>query len=215
MQTWPTVPPLPHPWMARRARLWRFWLLSGQSRRFQSDFRAVTAGVRRDRSRLRDYGSALRAEWRHRIEQGPAGPALRRADHQNYLGDRAVVRGLVDGWFALQIARAGGAVPQDAVLDETARLSRIFAGADPAYPPIGGWNSRFLLGEALHNAYAAPDGPIEAMVGDALGTAGLSVLEVLRGAEDGAIAPDQAVGRLQTIAIRLADVLLGHALPSG
>ncbi len=215
MQTWPAIPLLPVPWMARRARLWRLWFLTGQAQRFQGDFRAVTGGMRRDRDRLRDYGWALRAEWRRRIEQGPAGPALRRADHHNYLGDRAVVRGLVDGWFALQIARAGGAVPHDAVEDETARLGRIFAGADPAYPVIGGWNTRALLGQALARAYAVPDGPMAAMVGDALGAAGLSVLDVLRGAEGGAIAPDQAVARLQTIATRLVDVLLGHEPPSG
>lgn len=211
MQTWPNVPPLPNPWMTRRARRWRMWLVTGQARRFQADFRASTGGPGRDRIRLREYGWALRAEWRRRIEQGPAGNALRRADHPNYLGDRAVVRGLVDGWFALQIARAGGAVPHNAIMDETVRLTHIFAGDDPAYPPIGGWNSQTLLGEELRRTFALPDGPFETTLSEAFGVVGLRVLDVLRGAEGGSIEPNAAVGQLQKLASHLADTLLGHA----
>jgi len=211
MQTWPNIPPLPNLWMTRRARRWRSWLVSGQAQRFQADFRAATGGPRRDRERLREYGWALRAEWRRRIEQGPAGNALRRADHPNYLGDRAVVRGLVDGWFALQIARAGGAVPHDAIMDETARLARIFAGEDPAYPPIGGWNSRALLGEELQRTFTLPDAPFATILSETLGTIGLRVLDVLRGAEGGSIEPNAAVAQLQALAVHLTDTLLGHA----
>lgn len=213
MQTWPNIPPLPSPWMARRARLWRRWLASGQAWRFQADFRAATAAPRRDRDRLRDYGLALRAEWHRRIEQGPAGPALRRADHANYLGDRAVVRGLVDGWFALQIARAGGAVPHEAVVDETTRLTRIFAGADPAYPPIGGWNSYTLLGLSLVQHYdLAPAASLNDVLAEALGAVGLQTLDVLRAAEGGSIQPQAAITQLSALAGGLAEALLGHAL---
>ncbi len=211
MQTWPYIPALPAPWMNRRARLWRQWLITGQTRRFQLDFRTVTGGTSRGRASLHAYGLALRAEWHRRIEQGPAGPALRRADHPNYLGDRAVVRGLIDGWFALQIARAGGAVPHEAVEQETARLVHIFTGSDPAYPPIGGWNTQPLLGAALRHHYALPDGPFDTTLGNAFGAAGLSVLSVLQGAETGSIAPGQAVGQLKPIATQLVDALLGHA----
>ena len=197
--------------MARRARRWRMWLTTGQPARFQADFHAATGTPRRDRVMLREYGWALQAEWQRRIEQGPAGPALRRADHPNYLGDRAVVRGLVDGWFALQIARASGAVPHDAIMDETARLTQIFAGTDAAYPPIGGWNSRALLGEELRRIFALPDGPFDTILSETFGTVGLRVLDVLRQAEEGAIQPNAAVGQLQTLASHLADTLLGHA----
>lgn len=75
----------------------------------------------------------LRQEWRARVE---AGPALARADYPNHLGSRAVLRGLVDGYFVLLIARAGGRVPFDACAATVHRLARIFADADPALPAI-------------------------------------------------------------------------------
>ena len=210
MYDWPPVPLLPVPWMTQRARLWRTWMMTGQAARFQAGYRAL-AGRRQDRAGLRAYGHALRTEWHRRIEQGPAGPALRRADHANYLGDRAVVRGLVDGWFAVQIARAGGAVPHEAVVEEMARLTRIFAGGDAAYPSIGGWNTQALLGEALIAHYdLTPASSLDAVLSEAFGAVGLQTLDALRAAETGTIPPHAAITRLSALALTLTDVLLGH-----
>ena len=210
---WPAPPHLPQPWMTRRAVWWLRLMRAGQVRRFQTDVTAATAG-RRDRMALALYGDALRQEWRRRVEAGPAGPALRRADHPNYLGDRAVVRGLVDGWIALLIARAGGAVPHEAVAEETHRLARIFAGAERDYAPIGGWNTRALLGEAaIEHAGLDPAAhatvALEPLLGEAFGAVGLGALRVLRAADGGRIGTDAALARLSAVSAELSDTLLG------
>ncbi len=213
VMSWPPPPRLAKAWMARRAVWWFRLMRAGQVQRFQADFRAVTT-ARRDRLSLAVYGDALRVEWRRQIEQGPAGPALRRADHPNYLGDRAVVRGLVDGWFGLLIARAGGAVPHEAVADETLRLARIFAGQEPDFAPVGGWNSRDQLGEAARE-HAGLDPAqhrgmaLEPLLGEVLGAVGLGVLRVLRAADGARIDADAAVTRLSALAADMSDMLLG------
>jgi len=165
---------------------------------------------------LFDYGNALRQEWRTRTEAGPAGPALARADHPNYLGSLAVVRSLVDGYIALLIARAGGTVPHAACEAEMRRLASIFAGENLDFALIGGWNSRGQLGEtAIRRVPLDPSVTLAASLGDVLqetfATIGLAALRVLRAAERYEIGADAALGRLSTLAERTAALLVGTA----
>lgn len=213
---WPLPPPIRPAWMARRATWWLGLLRAGRVHRFHADMAVVAGGyVLEDRRRpLLRYGEALRQEWRTRTAAGPAGPALERADHRNYLGSPAVVQGLVDGYVALLIARAGGAVPHDACEAEMRRLSSIFAGADPEHPPIGGWNTAEQLGSSV--IARCPLGETEAaglptLLAEMFALVGLSVLRVLRAAEDGGLTADTALRRLRAIAQRTAAVLLGTA----
>ena len=208
---WP-APRLGQGWMQRRAVWWLRLVRAGRVHRFHADFMALA--VRRPPARaLEAYGQALRQEWRARTERGPAGPALARSAHPNYLGDRAVVRGLVDGFIALLIARAGGAVPHEACVTEMERLARIFAGQGQGFAVIGGWNSRDGLGEAavrqvpLHGMDGAG---LEAVLMEALGAVGLQVLQVLRAAEEGRLGGDAAVALLSRIAGWTAGLLLGE-----
>ena len=213
---WPLPPPLHTAWMARRARRWLQLARAGQVHRMHADLSALQGGFRvpKPRRLLVQYGEALRREWRSRIAAGPAGPALARADHANYLGDRAVVRGLVDGYIALLIARAGGAVPHDACEAEMRRLSRVFAGQDRGYAPIGGWNTLDGLG-----ASAVARGPLPPVDGADLATVlaemfaltGLAVLRTLRAAERSQLGADAAVTHLSAIARRASAILLGTA----
>ena len=213
---WPLPPVLPAAWMARRARRWLQLAQGGQVHRLHADLTALQGGFRVPRLRrpLVRYGEALRQEWRIRTAAGPAGPALARADHPNYLGDRAVVRGLVDGYIALLIARAGGAVPHDACEAEMYRLSRIFAGQDRGYAPIGGWNTLDGLG-----ASAVARGPLPPVDGADLATVlaemfaltGLAVLRTLRAAERSQLGADAAVIHLSAIARQASAILLGTA----
>ena len=184
--------------------------------RFHADVAALAGGYAlpdRHRPLLR-YGEALRQEWRARTAAGPAGPALERADHPNYLGSRAVVQGLVDGYVALLIARAGGTAPYEACEAEMHRLSRIFAGADPAHPPIGGWNTAGQLGASiiarcpLQETEAAG---LPTLLAEMFAFVGLSVLRVLRAAEGGSLSPDAALGCLRALAQRTGAILLGTA----
>ena len=212
---WPTPPRLGRGWMQARAVWWLRLLRAGRVHRFQADLRAVS-GVRRPSLRpLEAYGQALRQEWRSRTERGPAGPALARAAHPNYLGDQAVVRGLVDGYVAMLIARAGGAVPHEACEQETQHLIQVFSGADPAYAVIGGWNSRDLLGEAAIHRCPLPaepmaDAALDVVLGETLGAVGLAVLRVLRAAEAGRVGGDAAVARLSALAKWTTALLLGR-----
>lgn len=165
---------------------------------------------------LFDYGNALRQEWRTRTEAGPAGPALARADHPNYLGSLAVVRSLVDGYIALLIARAGGTVPHVACEAEMRRLAGIFAGEDPEFAPIGGWNSREQLGEtAIRRVPLDPSviqaASLDAVLQETFAAIGLAALRILRAAERYDIGADAALGRLSTLAERTAALLVGAA----
>lgn len=212
---WPLPPQLGRGWMQRRAVWWLRLLRAGRVHRFQADMRAVLASRRPPVRPLQEYGQALRAEWRARIERGPAGPALARAAHQNYLGDQGVVRGLVDGYIALLIARAGGAVPHGACEEETLRLVRVFCGLDPDYAVIGGWNTRGLLGDAVIQRCPLPaklleDAGLDMVLGEMLGAVGLAVLRVLRAAETGRIGADAALKRLSGLAAWTAALLLGR-----
>lgn len=204
--------------MARRAAWWLRLVRAGRVERFHADLtglerRRVRPGPR-DRALLA-FGHALRQEWRARVEAGPAGPALARADHPNYLGSRAVVRGLIDGYFALLIARAGGRVPFDACVAEMRRLAHIFAGAAPAFPPIGGWNTSGQLGEAairwvpLAEDVAASS--LERVLQETFAAVGLGVLRILRAAEQSDLETDAALARLSELAEVTAGVMLGEA----
>ena len=163
-----------------------------------------------------DYGDALRQEWRARTEAGPAGPALARAAHPNYLGSLAVVRSLVDGYIALLIARAGGAAPHSACEAEMRRLARIFAGGDPGFARIGGWNSRDQLGETAIRRVpldtgATKEASLEMVMQETFAAVGLATLRILRAAERSEIGADAALRRLSTLAERPAAVLVGTA----
>lgn len=213
---WPLPPPIRPAWMARRATWWLGLLRAGRVHRFHADMVALGGGYALpDRRRpLLRYGEVLRQEWRARTAAGPAGPALERADHPNYLGSPAVVQGLVDGYVALLIARAGGAVPHDACEAEMRRLSSIFAGADPAHPLIGGWNTAGQLGASviarcpLEETEAAG---LPTLLAEMFALVGLAVLRVLRAAEAGDLTADAALRRLRAVAQRTGEVLLGTA----
>ncbi len=214
---WPLPPRLAPAWTARRAVFWLRLMQAGRVHRVHGDL--MTLARRRTGRRhaaLFDYGEALRREWRARTEAGPAGPALLRADHPNYLGSLAVVRSLVDGYIALLIARAGGAVPHEACAAEVARLARIFAGADPGFAPIGGWNTRGQLGDAVIarvplDPVASQAMPLEDLLQETFAVVGLVALRILRAAEQSAIGADAALARLSELARRTAALMLGTA----
>lgn len=216
-QGWPLPPPLSPAWTARRAVLWLRLMQAGRVHRVHGDLMALAR--RRDGPRpaaLLDYGDALRREWRARTEAGPAGPALARAAHPNYLGSLAVVRSLVDGYVALLIARASGTAPHAACEAEMRRLARIFAGGDPGFARIGGWNSRDQLGETVIRRVPLDPGvtqaaSLDAVLQETFAAVGLATLRILRAAERSVIGADAALGRLSELAERTAAMLLGTA----
>ncbi|MBC7800163.1 MAG: hypothetical protein H7Z10_06055 [Gemmatimonadaceae bacterium] len=209
---WPLPPPLSTAWMARRAVWWLRLMRAGRVDRFHRELTALSP--RRavpGQDRLLAYADDLRREWRTRTEAGPAGPALIRAGHPNYLGSRPVVRGLVDGYFALLIARAGGAVPYEACEAELRRLARIFAGLDPAFAVIGGWNTRGQLGDAAIEWVPLDQaGPtLESVLQEAFAAVGLRVMRMLRAAEQSEVAADAALTELSQLAESVAALLMG------
>lgn len=214
---WPLPPRLAPAWTARRAVWWLRLMQAGRVHRVHGDL--VALARRRTGPRhagLFDYGNALRQEWRVRTEAGPAGPALARADHPNYLGSLAVVRSLVDGYIALLIARAGGTAPHAACEDEMHRLASIFAGADPEYPPIGGWNTRGQLGEAAIRRVPLDAGvdqgaALDDVLRETFAAVGLAALRILRAADRSEIGADAALARLSALAVRTAALLVGTA----
>lgn len=220
---WPGPPPLAAGWMARRAAFWLRLMQDGRVDRFHADLTALTRHGRvRRHAALFHYGETLRQEWRARTEAGPAGPALARADHPNYLGSPAVVHSLVDGYIALLIARAGGIAPFLACEAEMRRLARIFSGTEPGYAPIGGWNSRGQLGDAvIARAPLDPDAseamPLDTVLQELFAVVGLVALRILRAAERSDIGADAALARLSALAERTTALLLGSAdsQPSG
>ncbi len=165
---------------------------------------------------LFNYGDALRHEWRSRTEAGPAGAALARADHPNYLGSLAVVRSLVDGYVALLIARAGGVAPHAACEAEMQRLAGVFAGTDPDYAAIGGWNTRGQLGDAAIrrvplDASLNQGAPLDDVLRETFAAVGLAALRILRAADRSVIGADAALSRLSALAERTATLLVGTA----
>ena len=216
-QGWPLPPPLAPAWTARRAVFWLRLMQAGRVHRVHGDLMALARRrTGRRHAALFDYGEALRREWRARTEAGPAGPALARAAHPNYLGSLAVVRSLVDGYIALLIARAGGTAPHAACEAEMRRLARIFAGGDPGFARIGGWNSRDQLGETAIRRVpldlgATAAAPFETILQETFAAVGLATLRVLRAAERSKIGADAALRRLSTLAERTAAVLVGTA----
>lgn len=214
---WPLPPRLAPAWTARRAVWWLRLMQAGRVHRVHGDLMALTRRRIRPRHRaLLDYGDALRQEWRIRVEAGPAGPALARAAHPNYLGSLAVVRSLVDSYIALLIARAGGTVPHAACEAEMHRLARIFAGGDPGFARIGGWNSRDQLGEAaVRRVPLDPDATqaasLDTVLQETFAAIGLATLRILRAAERSEVSADAALGRLSELAVRTAALLVGTA----
>jgi len=214
---WPLPPRLAPAWTARRAVWWLRLMQAGRVHRVHGELTTLARRrmVRKHRA-LFKYGDALRQEWRARTEDGPAGPALARADHPNYLGSLAVVRSLVDGYIALLIARAGGTVPHAACEAEMHRLATIFAGADPKYAPIGGWNTRGQLGDAAIlwvplDADLNQTASLDSVLREAFAAVGLAALQILRAADRSGITPDTALARLSTLAERTAALLVGMA----
>ncbi len=215
-QGWPLPPRLTPAWTHRRAVFWLRLMQAGRVHRVHGDLLAL--GRRRTGRRhaaLFDYGEALRREWRARTEAGPAGPALARADHPNYLGSLAVVRSLVDGYIALLIARAGGTAPHAACEAEMRRLARIFAGGDPGFARIGGWNSWDQLGETAIRRVPLDPGAsgasLEVVMQETFAAVGLATLRILRAAERSEISADAALRCLSVLAGRTAAVLVGTA----
>lgn len=216
-QGWPLPPRLLPAWTARRAVFWLRLMQAGRVHRVHGDLLALARRrTGRRHAALFDYGEALRQEWRARTEAGPAGPALARADHPNYLGSLAVVRSLVDGYIALLIARAGGTAPHAACEAEMLRLARIFAGGDPGFARIGGWNSRDQLGETVIRRVPLDPGAtgaasLETILQETFAAAGLATLRILRAAERSEISADAALRRLSVLAGRTAALLVGTA----
>ena len=216
-QGWPLPPRLVPAWTARRAVFWLRLMQAGRVHRVHGDLLALArrpAGRRH--AALLDYGEALRREWRARTEAGPAGPALARAAHPNYLGSHAVVRSLVDGFIALLIARAGGTAPHAACEAEMHRLAGIFAGQNPGFARIGGWTSRDQLGEAAVRRVPLDPGAtgaasLEAVLQETFAAVGLATLRILRAAEQSQISADAALRRLSALAGRTAALLVGTA----
>ena len=216
-QGWPLPPRLLPAWTARRAVFWLRLMQAGRVHRVHGDLLALARRrTGRRHAALFDYGEALRQEWRARTEAGPAGPALARADHPNYLGSLAVVRSLVDGYIALLIARAGGTAPHAACEAEMLRLARIFAGGDPGFARIGGWNSRDQLGETAIRRVPLDTGAtgaasLETILQETFAATGLATLRILRAAERSEISADAALRRLSVLAGRTAALLVGTA----
>lgn len=216
-QGWPLPPRLLPAWTARRAVFWLRLMQAGRVHRVHGDLLALTRRrTGRRHAALLDYGEALRQEWRARTEAGPAGPALARADHPNYLGSLAVVRSLVDGYIALLIARAGGAAPHEACSAEVVRLAGIFAGSNPGFAPIGGWNTRGQLGDAVIarvplDPAASQAMPLEDLLQETFAVVGLIALRILRAAEQSTISADAALTRLSELARCTAALMLGTA----
>lgn len=210
-------PRLAPAWTARRAVFWLRLMQAGRVHRVHGDLMALARRrTGRRHAALFDYGEALRREWRARTEAGPAGPALARADHPNYLGSLAVVHSLVDGYIALLIARAGGTAPHAACEAEVRRLARIFAGGDPGFARIGGWNSRDQLGESAIRRVPLDPGatgaaPLETILQETFAAVGLATLRILRAAERSGIGADAALRRLSVLAGRTAALLVGTA----
>lgn len=221
---WPRPPRFARPWMTRRALWWYRLMRAGQVHRLMAEVPAherlvAAAGPRpsrelRERLRLAAYAQALRGVWRARVEAGPAGGALARAGHPNYLGAPDVVRGLVDAHIGLLIARRDGTEAQAMCDAEAADLARIFDGADPAHAPIGAWNTRAQLGEACLRRVpldpalygAEPLAPVLRGLFAALGDA---VARVLHAAREGELAAHAALDRLDRLAAFTAALLLG------
>lgn len=214
---WPMPPRLAPAWTARRAVFWLRLMQAGRVHRVHGDLLALARRrTGRRHAALFDYGEALRQEWRARTEAGPAGPALARADHPNYLGSLAVVRSLVDGYIALLIARAGGTAPHAACEAEMRRLARIFAGGDPGFARIGGWNSWDQLGETAIRRVPLDPGAtgaasLEIILQETFAAVGLATLRILRAAERSEIGADAALRRLSVLAGRTAALLVGTA----
>ncbi len=214
---WPLPPRLAPSWTARRAVWWLRLMQAGRVHRVHGEL--ATLARRRIgplHNGLLQYGDVLRQEWRARIAAGPAGPALERADHPNYLGSLAVVRSLVDGYIALLIARAGGTAPHAACEAEMHRLAGIFAGMDAEYAPIGGWNTRGQLGDAaIRRVPLDPglggDAPLEDVLRETFAAVGLAALRILRAADRSEIGADAALNRLSALAQRTAALLVGSA----
>ncbi len=212
---WPLPPRLAPSWTARRAVWWLRLMQAGRVHRVHGELTMLARrriGPRH--TALFKYGDALRQEWRSRTEAGPAGPALARADHPNYLGSPAVVRSLVDGYIALLIARAGGTAPHAACEAEMHRLAGIFASADPGYAPIGGWNTQGQLGDAAIRRVPLDPGvnhaaSLDDVLRETFAAVGLAALRILRAADQSEIGADAALARLSTLAQRTADLLVG------
>lgn len=75
------------------------------------------------------------------------------APASGYLGDISVVDTLVRGYVA---ALANAETPE-AMVAEADRMALIFSGADPAFTPIKGWNSRDELGLYIAKNYGKVD----------------------------------------------------------
>lgn len=225
---WPRPPRFAQIWMTRRALWWFRLMCAGQVHRLVADVRAQERfaaaaaarqrlpGAARERVRLAAYGRALRAAWRARAEAGPLGPALARADHPNYLGATEVVRGLVDAHVGLLIARRAGNEADAMCRDEAEHLSRIFAGEDPEFAPIGAWNTRAQLGEScIRRCPLDParygEETLPAVLTAAFAVLADTVARTVHAAGEGRMQPDEALDRLVRAASFTTAMLMGLA----
>lgn len=83
------------------------------------------------------YGYALRWEARIRAESEAFAIVMRPVLEPGYLGDPHVVFGLLEPFLRTAARVANAEAPPDELEEERARLAGIFAGFDPADPPVG------------------------------------------------------------------------------
>lgn len=86
------------------------------------------------------YGFALRWVHKSRVEGANFGAALGLAERPGYLGNPAVVHELIGPFLLVAAKVANMEAPYTHMMEENLRLSAIFAGLDPAHPPVGDWN---------------------------------------------------------------------------
>lgn len=154
---WPVPPRFGSGALDRIARCMARLIAAGQERRFNNLLLAVLArrplndlpvhgalpygpilsAHRRRWAGLMRYGYALRWEARIRAETEAFTIVLRPVLEPGYLGDPKVVFGLLEPFVLTAAQVANAEQPAARLDDERERLADIFAGLDPAHPPVG------------------------------------------------------------------------------
>jgi hypothetical protein len=113
----------------------------------------ILSAHRRRWAELMRYGYALRWEAKIRTDSEAFATVIRPVLEPGHLGDPHVVFGLLEPFLRTAARVANAEVPPDGLEEERARLAGIFAGFDPAHPPVGTQhrNQRYrnLLVEAM------------------------------------------------------------------
>ena len=128
-----------------------------------------------------------------RNQEDPMVAGLMQAVQPNYLGSPDVVKGLLEPFFEVLIARRvalakgqGYKEACEAVSKAIHRLCQIFSGEEPGFTPIGTWNSREQLGTvAIHAFNLDPDycsdESLYFVLSEGLGAVSLKAMEMIKG----------------------------------